>query len=69
MSKPSIEKAPEAFLICDINNGSWMTPVHQYLDTGHCPTTRKKRRRSNEEPASTPSSTESYIDGDFQSLC
>ncbi|MCI27203.1 protein NYNRIN-like, partial [Trifolium medium] len=42
LSKPSIEKAPEAFLICDINNGSWMTPVYQYLNTGILPDDKKE---------------------------
>ncbi|MCI83055.1 hypothetical protein A2U01_0104330, partial [Trifolium medium] len=66
---PSIEKTPEVFLICDINNGSWMAPVFHYLNTGRLPDDKKKRQKSNEESAPTSSLTESYIDGDSQSLC
>ncbi|MCI36252.1 hypothetical protein A2U01_0057474 [Trifolium medium] len=50
MSKPSIEKTPEVFLICDIDNDSWMTPVFLYLNTGRLPDERKEaakvRRRA-----------------------
>ncbi|PNX64054.1 hypothetical protein L195_g053820, partial [Trifolium pratense] len=49
LSKPSIEKPSEVFLICDINVNSWMTPVFNFLNVGSLPndkkeTTKVKRR-------------------------
>ncbi|MCI37769.1 hypothetical protein A2U01_0058995, partial [Trifolium medium] len=42
LMKPSIEKAPEVFLICDVNNNSWMTPVLHFLNIGKLPDDKKE---------------------------
>ncbi|MCI67982.1 hypothetical protein A2U01_0089241, partial [Trifolium medium] len=40
-----IEKTSEVFLICDINNGSWMTPLLKFLNTGKLPDEKKEPAR------------------------
>ncbi|PNX57945.1 gag-pol polyprotein [Trifolium pratense] len=37
LSKPSITKPSEVFLICEINANSWMKPVFEFLNTGNLP--------------------------------
>ncbi|CAJ2640157.1 unnamed protein product [Trifolium pratense] len=42
LSKPSIVKPTEVFLICEINANSWMTPVFEFLNTGNLPLDKKE---------------------------
>ncbi|CAJ2668042.1 unnamed protein product [Trifolium pratense] len=42
LSKPSIVKPPEVFLICEIDANSWMTPVFEFLNTGNLPLDKKE---------------------------
>ncbi|CAJ2653138.1 unnamed protein product [Trifolium pratense] len=41
LSKPSIVKPTEVFLICEIDSDSWMTPVFEFLNTGNLPLDKK----------------------------
>ncbi|CAJ2677123.1 unnamed protein product [Trifolium pratense] len=42
LSKPSIVKPTEVFLICEIDANSWMTPVFEFLNTGNLPLDKKE---------------------------
>ncbi|CAJ2659659.1 unnamed protein product [Trifolium pratense] len=42
LSKPSIVKPTEVFLICEINANTWMTPVFEFLNTGNLPLDKKE---------------------------
>ncbi|CAJ2676632.1 unnamed protein product [Trifolium pratense] len=42
LSKPSIVKPTEVFLICEIDANSWMTPVFEFLNTGNLPIDKKE---------------------------
>ncbi|CAJ2645722.1 unnamed protein product [Trifolium pratense] len=42
LSKPSIVKPIEVFLICEINANSWMTPVFEFLNNGKLPLDKKE---------------------------
>ncbi|CAJ2637946.1 unnamed protein product [Trifolium pratense] len=42
LSKPSIVKPSEVFLICEIDADCWMTPVFEFLNTGNLPLDKKE---------------------------
>jgi ribonuclease HI len=42
LSKPSIEKAQDVMLVCEVNTNSWIFPVMRFLESGETPNDPKE---------------------------